>query len=344
MLKLKQIQIQGFKSFADKTELTFDGSGIAAIVGPNGCGKSNISDAIAWVLGEQSPRTLRGGRMRDVIFNGTRSRLPLGLAEVSVVLFDPEWAEEPTSTASSASTAASAGNDPAVGQDGAPRKGEERIEGSGRIVPFETRTARVSGKKRRQSRTPAKPGELVVSRRLFRSGASEYLLNGRKVRLRDVQEIFLGTGLGPDSYALIEQDRVGLILSSKPSDRRAIIEEAAGVTKFKVKRKLAASKLEQARLNLAPRQRYHRGGFPPARHTQAPGRQSPTLPGTQSRSPGSLQEPVLRPRPPPESPTEPGVGTIRAIPGPGGTKQGLIQKQETRFRRKATPTSRPRPN
>ena len=250
LLKLKQIQIQGFKSFADKTELTFDGSGIAAIVGPNGCGKSNISDAIAWVLGEQSPRTLRGGRMRDVIFNGTRSRLPLGLAEVSVVLFDPEWAEEPTPTASSASTAASAGNDPAVGQDGAPRKGEARIEGSGRLVPFETRTARVSGKKRRQSRTPAKPGELVVSRRLFRSGASEYLLNGRKVRLRDVQEIFLGTGLGPDSYALIEQDRVGLILSSKPSDRRAIIEEAAGVTKFKVKRKLAASKLEQARQNL----------------------------------------------------------------------------------------------
>ena len=101
MLKLKQIQIQGFKSFADKTELTFEGSGIAAIVGPNGCGKSNISDAIAWVLGEQSARTLRGGRMQDVIFNGTRSRLPLGLAEVSVTLVDPEMAEETVATASS---------------------------------------------------------------------------------------------------------------------------------------------------------------------------------------------------------------------------------------------------
>ncbi|MDE2665504.1 MAG: chromosome segregation protein SMC [Acidobacteriota bacterium] len=250
MLKLKQIQIQGFKSFADKTELTFDGSGIAAIVGPNGCGKSNISDAIAWVLGEQSARTLRGGRMRDVIFNGTRSRLPLGLAEVSVVLFDPERAEEPASTASSASTTALAGNGPTVGQDGAPGKGEAMNEGSGRTIPFEARPASTSKKRRRQSRKPAKPGELVVSRRLFRSGESEYLLNGRKVRLRDVQETFLGTGLGPDSYALIEQDRVGLILSSKPSDRRAIIEEAAGVTKFKVKRKLASSKLEQAKQNL----------------------------------------------------------------------------------------------
>ena len=250
MLKLRQIRIQGFKSFADKTELTFDGSGIAAIVGPNGCGKSNISDAIAWVLGEQSARTLRGGRMQDVIFNGTRSRLPLGLAEVSVVLFDPERAEEPDPAASTASTTALAGNDPAAGQDGAPRKGQAKIEGSGRTIPFEAKPAPTSRKKGKRSGTPVKPGELVVSRRLFRSGASEYLLNGKKVRLRDVQEIFLGTGLGPDSYALIEQDRVGLILSSKPSDRRAIIEEAAGVTRFKLKRKLAASKLEQARQNL----------------------------------------------------------------------------------------------
>ncbi|MCY3756114.1 MAG: AAA family ATPase, partial [Acidobacteria bacterium] len=212
MLKLRQIRIQGFKSFADKTELTFDGSGIAAIVGPNGCGKSNISDAIAWVLGEQSARTLRGGRMQDVIFNGTRSRLPLGLAEVSVVLFDPERAEEPDPAASSASTAALAGNDPSAGQDGAPRKGEAKIEGSGRTIPFGAKPAPTSRKRGKRSRTPVKPGELVVSRRLFRSGASEYLLNGKKVRLRDVQEIFLGTGLGPDSYALIEQDRVGLIL------------------------------------------------------------------------------------------------------------------------------------
>lgn len=251
LLKLKQIQIQGFKSFADKTELTFDGSGIAAIVGPNGCGKSNISDAIAWVLGEQSARTLRGGRMADVIFNGTRSRLPLGLAEVSVVLFDPEEAAQALSSTSSSSEAAPAGGDPAAGRGGSLPKGEAKIEGSVRPTPFEAKPDSDSRKKKgRRTKTPAKPGELVVSRRLFRSGESQYRLNGRRVRLRDVQEVFLGTGLGPDSYALIEQDRVGLILSSKPSDRRAIIEEAAGVTKFKAKRKLASSKLEQARQNL----------------------------------------------------------------------------------------------
>ena len=251
MLKLKQIHIQGFKSFADKTELTFDGSGIAAIVGPNGCGKSNISDAVAWVLGEQSARTLRGGRMQDVIFNGTRSRLPLGLAEVSVVLFDPEKAEQALSSAAASPEAAPAGDDREAGRDGSLPKDEAKIQGSVRPTPFEAGPDSDSKKKkRRRTKTPAEPGELVVSRRLFRSGESEYLLDGRRVRLRDVQEVFLGTGLGPDSYALIEQDRVGLILSSKPSDRRAIIEEAAGVTKFKVKRKLAASKLEQARQNL----------------------------------------------------------------------------------------------
>ena len=207
MLKLKRIQIQGFKSFADKTELTFDGAGVAAIVGPNGCGKSNISDAFAWVLGEQRAKSLRGGRMQDVIFNGTRSRPPLGLAEVTVTLVDPE-----------------------------PSKS----------IPSPT----VVSKSRNWSKSVPRPSELVVSRRLFRSGDSEYLLNGRKVRLRDIHEIFLGTGLGPDSYALIEQDRIGLILSSKPSDRRALIEEAAGVTKFKAKRKLADSKLEQSKNNL----------------------------------------------------------------------------------------------
>ena len=250
MLKLKQIQIQGFKSFADKTELTFEGSGIAAIVGPNGCGKSNISDAVAWVLGEQSARTLRGGRMQDVIFNGTRSRLPLGLAEVSVTLVDPEMAEETVAASSSFSKAVPPGHDPAARRSGASREAEARIEGSLRPIPLEDGAAAAAKKKRKRPKRPARPGELVVSRRLFRSGESEYLLNRRRVRLRDVQDVFLGTGLGPDSYALIEQDRVGLILSSKPSDRRAIIEEAAGVTKFKVKRKLASSKLEQARQNL----------------------------------------------------------------------------------------------
>ena len=189
MLKLQKIELLGFKSFADRTEITFKDGGIAAIVGPNGCGKSNISDAISWVLGEQSAKNLRSGRMQDVIFNGTPGRKATGLAEVHLTLVDPEG-----------------------------------VVGT---------------------------GEVVVSRRLFHSGESEYLLNGRACRLRDVQEIFLGTGLGPDAYAVIEQGRVGQILSSKPYELRALIEEAAGVSKFKAKRKLAWAKLESSRQNLS---------------------------------------------------------------------------------------------
>ncbi len=250
MLKLKQIQIQGFKSFADKTELTFDGAGVAAIVGPNGCGKSNISDAIAWVLGEQSAKTLRGGRMQDVIFNGTRSRLPLGLAEVTVTLIDPEWAKEASSPTALSGEVTPVGKPPGAGQAPPPNQGLSKSAERLSSTPSLDGALPATTKRRKRSKFTPKPGELVVSRRLFRSGESEYLLNGRRVRLRDVQDIFMGTGLGPGSYALIEQDRVGLILSSKPSDRRAIIEEAAGVTKFKAKRKLASSKLEQAKQNL----------------------------------------------------------------------------------------------
>ena len=124
----------------------------------------------------------------------------------------------------------------------------ERVEDSAQAAV--SMPVAVAAKRKRRPKFQPKPGELVVSRRLFRSGDSEYLLNGRQVRLRDIHDIFLGTGLGPDSYAIIEQGRVGLILSSKPSDRRSIIEEAAGITKFKSKRKLAESKLEQARQNL----------------------------------------------------------------------------------------------
>src|SRR6202795_3038723 len=204
LLKLKRVEIQGFKSFVERTEMKFNGSGIAAIVGPNGCGKSNLSDAISWVLGEQSAKTLRGSRMEDVIFAGTRNRKPLGLASVTMTLVDP-----------AAQEAAATGN------------------GNG------------------TSPTPAKPAEVTITRRLFRSGESEYLIDGRIARLRDIQDLFLGTGLGPESYAIIEQGRIGQILSSKPQDRRAIIEEAAGITRFKTRKRLAEAKLESARQNLA---------------------------------------------------------------------------------------------
>jgi len=205
LLKLKRVELQGFKSFCDRTELKFQGSGIAAVVGPNGCGKSNLSDAITWVLGEQSARSLRGARMEDVIFAGTRSRKAVGMASVTMVLMDPV-VESP---------------------------GDE-------VAPPDNVTA-----------LPAKPSEVTITRRLFRSGESEYLIDGRQARLRDIQDIFMGSGLGPETYAIIEQGRIGQILSSKPSDRRGVIEEAAGITRYKSRKRLAESKLESAKQNLA---------------------------------------------------------------------------------------------
>jgi chromosome segregation protein len=205
VLKLKKVELLGFKSFCEKTEMRFNGGGIAAIVGPNGCGKSNLSDAISWVLGEQSAKLLRGTRMEDVIFNGTRDRKPLGMASVSLTLIDPEVF----------------------------------FYGADEVLDHT------------DGRKGQKPGEIVVERRLFRSGESEYVLNGKTCRLRDIQDIFMGTGLGPESYAIIEQGRIGQILSSRPHDRRAVVEEAAGITKFKTRKKLAEAKLESARQNLA---------------------------------------------------------------------------------------------
>ncbi len=212
MLKLKRLELQGFKSFCDRTEMRFHGEGIAAIVGPNGCGKSNLSDAISWVLGEQSAKSLRGGRMEDVIFAGTRDRKPLGLASVTMTLIDPDGSY------------------------------------LDKVLPLEKPTA--EGEEENPAPKPAKSREITITRRLYRSGDSEYLIDGKLARLRDIQDVFMGTGLGPESYAIIEQGRIGQILSNKPMDRRAIIEEAAGITKFKTRRRLAESRLESSRQNL----------------------------------------------------------------------------------------------
>ena len=293
MLKLKRLQILGFKSFCDRTELKFHGDGIAAIIGPNGCGKSNIADAISWVLGEQSAKTLRGSRMEDVIFAGTRDRKPTGMAEVSLTLIDPEVyggpdAHEPTEVDiqdempsalqdwDEAEVRAQAAEETErLTEEARPGKVEE-IEGNARrrrrrpahakppiMVMRTTHRPRLGPKRavagpavvlkirRRQFKQQFKAGEIVVNRRLFRTGESEYLLNGKLCRLRDIQELFMGTGLGPESYALIEQGRIGQILSSRPTDRRAIIEEAAGITKFKTKKRLAEARLEDAKQNLA---------------------------------------------------------------------------------------------
>ncbi|HTD25225.1 MAG TPA: chromosome segregation protein SMC [Terriglobales bacterium] len=315
MLKLKKLQILGFKSFCDRTELKFQGDGVAAIVGPNGCGKSNIADAISWVLGEQSAKSLRGSRMEDVIFIGTRDRKPTGMAEVSLTLIDPEEYEGNTSftepevdiqnepfddwdEAGDRATAAedterhiadvqplgpeevivenaAAADDAIAGENTTPENTVEDSENAAaQAAPEEAQQTAESDtaepqapdasasenapqhvvlkiRRRKFKTTQFKAGELVVTRRLFRSGESEYLLNGKLCRLRDIQDIFMGTGLGPESYAIIEQGRIGQILSSKPYDRRAIIEEAAGITKFKTKKRLAEARLEQSKLNLA---------------------------------------------------------------------------------------------
>ncbi len=185
----KRLEIFGFKSFAEKTVLNFE-PGVTAVVGPNGCGKSNVFDAIRWVLGEQSVKQLRGGEMQDVIFNGTDTKLALGFAEVSVA-FDNR-----------------------------------------------SRTLQLNA------------DEVLITRRLFRSGESEYLINKETSRLRDVTELFMGTGVGAESYSLVQQGKVDLVVSAKADDRRMIFDEAAGITKYKSKKREAQGKLKETEDNL----------------------------------------------------------------------------------------------
>ena len=198
-MKIKRIEICGFKSFVEKTSITFPDP-ITAIVGPNGCGKSNIVDAIRWVMGEQSAKHLRGRAMDDVIFAGSETRGPTGMAEVSLT-FDARG----------------------LGVEAAPGG-----------VPWGM----------------VGPEEVVVTRRLYRAGDSEYLLNGVPSRLRDVVEFFLGTGVGSKAYAIIEQGRIGFIVSSRPDDRRGLIDEAAGITKYKAKKKAAERRMDSTRQHL----------------------------------------------------------------------------------------------
>ena len=192
---LKNLTVFGFKSFADKTALNFQ-PGVTAIVGPNGCGKSNVSDAIRWVLGEQSAKALRGGEMADVIFNGTDGRKPMGMGEVSLTLGDVDG---------------------------------ENLRAAGVEVTYD---------------------EVTLTRRIFRDGNSEYFLNRTPCRLKDIQQLFMGTGIGRTSYSILAQGHITQILSSKPEDRRMIFEEAAGITKFKSQKRESLRKLEHTEQNL----------------------------------------------------------------------------------------------
>jgi chromosome segregation protein len=189
MLKVERLQISGFKSFVDPVEVRFAG-GMTAIVGPNGCGKSNLSEAITWVLGEQSAKSLRGGTMEDVIFNGSDSRKPLGMAECVLTL----------------------------------------------------RTD--------MSFPGAEDGRITIGRRVFRGGEGQYRLNGKLVRLKEVKDLLMDTGLGIRAYSVIEQGKIGMILSGKPQERRKLIEEAAGITRYKARKSVAELKLQEAMSNL----------------------------------------------------------------------------------------------
>src|SRR5512142_3261720 len=192
-MRIRRLDIVGFKSFMDKTVVAFD-DGVTGVVGPNGCGKSNVSDSIRWVLGEQSARQLRGRSMEDVIFNGSESRPPLSMAEVLITFENDRPSELPT-----------------------------QYQGF---------------------------SEITVGRRLFRTGESEYLINKVPARLLDVNDLFMGSGVGRTAYSIIEQGRIGQIVSARPEDRRSIVEEAAGITKYKKRREAAERKMEATQQNL----------------------------------------------------------------------------------------------
>jgi chromosome segregation protein len=203
MLRLDRVEIFGFKSFYEKVDLSFPGD-VTAVVGPNGCGKSNICDAVAWALGEQSARILRGERMDDVIFNGSAKRRPVGMAEVVLTL--------------------------------TPRAGNGHENGNGHGV------GNGNGDSPQET--------LRIGRRVYREGHGEYFLNDKQVRLKDIQDQLAGTGLGVRAYSVIEQGRIDQVLSTKPQDRRRLIEEAAGITRYRLKKRLAETKLEETKGNL----------------------------------------------------------------------------------------------
>ncbi len=233
-MRLERLEIAGFKSFSDRSELAFD-RGVTAIVGPNGCGKSNVADAITWVLGEQSAKSLRGEKMEDVIFSGSDARKPTGTAEVRLRL--------------SGVTTTSGGEMPGYGNGHGSGNGHGHdVAGGATAVAEALAPTLVIDEPAEAFRPVGRDVELI--RRLYRSGESEYLIDGEHCRLRDIHELLMDTGLGAKAYAIIEQGKIGMILSSRPTDRRQLIEEAAGITKYKARRRSAELKLEAAQANL----------------------------------------------------------------------------------------------
>jgi chromosome segregation protein len=229
-MRLQRLEIAGFKSFPDRADLAFD-RGVTAIVGPNGCGKSNVVDAITWVLGEQSAKSLRGERMEDVIFSGSDARKATAAAEVRLRLSGV--VTRPRTATPATANVGGSGNGHATAV----------LDGGGVVVDgFDLDDASLD--------EPPLARDVELARRLYRSGESEYLIDGHVCRLKDIQDLLMDVGIGVKGYAVIEQGKIGQILSSKPTDRRQLIEEAAGVTKYKSRRRAAELKLEAAQQNL----------------------------------------------------------------------------------------------
>ncbi|MBL8764405.1 MAG: chromosome segregation protein SMC [Phycisphaerae bacterium] len=241
-MRLLKLTVSGFKSFADRTEFTFD-EPIIGIVGPNGCGKSNVVDAIRWVLGERSSKSLRGTEMLDVIFAGSAARAPVGLATVALTFENPVLDEAALARRTAASgtrveeteVEAASPEEASVLESDA----EGQLSHSGAMINRRVRRG-----------LPIDTDLVEVERRLYRDGTSEYLVNGKRARLRDIRELFLDTGVGADAYCIIEQGKVDAMLLASPVERRGIFEEAAGIAKYRQRKTEAARKLDRTETNL----------------------------------------------------------------------------------------------
>ena len=238
-MRLAKLSLNGFKSFADPTDFSFD-EPMIGIVGPNGCGKSNIVDAIKWVLGERSSKSLRGKEMIDVIFAGSASRKPSGMASVTLTFENPILGvrEDATEGVSEHDSVPSGASDP-----GQPNRSDESA--SEASVLLASRNGRI------HRGLPIDTDHVEVERRLYRDGTSQYLINGQRARLRDIRELFLDTGIGADAYSIIEQGKVDAMLVASPQERRTIFEEAAGIARYKQRRIESERKLQRADANLA---------------------------------------------------------------------------------------------
>jgi chromosome segregation protein len=287
-MRIKRVEIIGFKSFCDRAVVQI-GESITGVVGPNGCGKSNIVDAIRWCMGEQSAKHLRGKAMEDVIFAGSESRGPAPMAEVSLTFDDVGFSHEtlemarhsdeaetervlealapeadvpaavgdvPAPAGAPVDVPAAVGDVPAPAGAPVPAPAADApapqlwVDAEGNPIPSPTEEATRVLADQPSAFDFGHYTEVTITRRLYRDGLSQYFINKTPCRLRDITDFFLGTGVGTKAYAIIEQGRIGQIVSARPQDRRAIIEEAAGITKFKAKKKAAEKKLEQTRQNL----------------------------------------------------------------------------------------------